>query len=290
VGTGATVAVDVSKRYGRARPWVLDGVDLRLEPGTLTVVVGANGSGKSTLLRVLAGVARPTRGRVTARPARVGYVPERLPARIRMTSRGYLAHMARLHGLDDDDVRPRAEALARALALQPGLDVPMATLSKGNRQKVCLAQALMAPVGLLLLDEPWNGLDPAAGEALGRELAVARQGGAAVIATAHRTGAVPGADRTFVISGGHLDAGTAGGGGGHGPPTAVVVELSPPNGGTLEELPAWAGVVRARLCGPLWQLEVRADGVDGLLADALATGWSVHRVEPAPTETEWTGS
>ncbi len=97
----ATVASGLSKRYSRRQPWVLDHLDLHFEPGTLTVcVVGANGCGKSTLLRVLAGVSRPTEGQITQRPRQVGYVPERLPARLQMTGREYLAHMGRLRRLD----------------------------------------------------------------------------------------------------------------------------------------------------------------------------------------------
>jgi ABC-type multidrug transport system ATPase subunit len=152
----------------------LDHVDLRLEPGTVTAVVGANGSGKSTLLRVLAGVSRPTAGAVLARPPRVGYVPERLPSRLRMTSRTYLAHMARLQRLEPFRAATRIDELAERLGVQPSLDAPISILSKGNNQKVALAQALLAPVELLLLDEAWNGLDPAAAEALHHEVGAAR--------------------------------------------------------------------------------------------------------------------
>ncbi len=108
----ATVASGLSKRYSRRQPWVLDHLDLRFEPGTLTVVVGANGSGKSTLLRVLAGVSRPTEGQITQRPRQVGYVPERLPARLQMTGREYLAHMGRLRRLDSSYAGLRSEDLA----------------------------------------------------------------------------------------------------------------------------------------------------------------------------------
>ncbi|MER6982476.1 ATP-binding cassette domain-containing protein, partial [Streptomyces carpinensis] len=66
----------VGRRYGLRGPWILRGVDLTIEPGTLTRVEGANGTGKSTLLRLLARVDAPTEGRVTGRP-RTAYVPER---------------------------------------------------------------------------------------------------------------------------------------------------------------------------------------------------------------------
>lgn len=277
----------VSKRYGRSLPWVLADIDLTVERGAWTVIVGANGSGKSTLMKVLAGVSRPSSGTVTGR-GEVGYVPERLPEQIRMTGRVYLAHMARLRGLDRLDASRRSESLAERLALDPGLDSPITALSKGNRQKVCLAQALLAPVGLLVLDEPWSGLDPVADEGLRREIAEARRAGAAVVATAHRVGAVPEADQTFVLAGGRLEPPPA-------PPPSqsdlvsdlVTVELRPPAGAApAGELPGWAAAEfarplgEARLLGELWQFTVGRDRVDGLLATALGAGWSVHRVQP----------
>lgn len=275
-----TQATGIRKRYGASLPWVLRDIDLRVEPGVLTVVVGANGSGKSTLMKVLAGVTRPTRGTVTGRPAEVGYVPERIPERIRMTGRVYLGHMARLRGLDKDHANRRSEDLAETLALDPGLDTPITTLSKGNRQKISLAQALLTPVGLLVLDEPWSGLDRVADEGLRRELTTARRAGTAVIATAHRVGAVADADRTFVLADGFLELPSP-----DGAETGVVsVEIVPPVGADgAGELSAWPGVGSARRSGEVWHLEVGRDSVDRLLATALHAGWSVHRVEPGPT-------
>jgi ABC-type cobalamin/Fe3+-siderophores transport system ATPase subunit len=91
----------VWKRYSRSRPWVLRGVDLTVDAGTVHVVGGGNGSGKSTLLRVAAGASVPSR-RTVRRPASVAYVPERLPADLRLTARHHLAHMARLRGPPGD--------------------------------------------------------------------------------------------------------------------------------------------------------------------------------------------
>ena len=71
---------DVWLRYGRRGPWVLRGSTCGSVPARCAVVLGRNGAGKSTLLQVAAGVLRPGRGRVTGRPARVGWVPERFPA------------------------------------------------------------------------------------------------------------------------------------------------------------------------------------------------------------------
>ncbi len=278
--TVATVASGLSKRYGRRQPWVIDHLDLRFEPGTLTVVGGANGCGKSTLLRVLAGVSRPTEGLITQRPRQVGYVPERLPARLQMTGREYLAHMGRLRSLDSTYAARRSEDLAARLSLNPSLDVRVRSLSKGNSQKVSLAQAFLAPVGLLLLDEPWSGLDASASEGLREEVSSARREGTAVVATSHRADAIPGSDRYLLLSGGHLrelvppDA--------PGTRAQVVVELVAPHhfaGG--DGPPSWMPHVEAAPLEGVWRVSVLAGPtVDQLLAHALSAGWSVHRVDP----------
>jgi ABC-type Mn2+/Zn2+ transport system ATPase subunit len=282
----ATVAADLSKQYRKGRPWVLDHLDLCLEPGTVTLVVGANGSGKTTLLRVLAGLVRPTSGRVSQRPAQVAYVPERLPSRLNMTARCYLGHMARLHHLAGADAGPRMEALAQSLAVRPGLDMPITILSKGNRQKVLLVQALLCSSGLLLLDEPANGLDPTTTEALYHELAVASGTGATVLVTAHGTEVLlPVPDQALVLSGGRLEAdldrctGRPLPGPGDAPAT-VTVDLLPPRDCADDGLPSWGGIESVVGSGELWRLQVRPAHVDALLARALAAGWSVHRVEP----------
>jgi ABC-type Mn2+/Zn2+ transport system ATPase subunit len=271
----ATVATGLAKRYGRRRPWVLDHVDLRLEPHTLTLVIGANGSGKSTLLRVLAGVSRQTAGRVAQRPQRVGYVPERPPSSMRMTGREYLGHMARLHRLDAANARSLTGSLAQSFDISPGLDVAIASLSKGNRQKILLVQALLAHRGLLLLDEPRNGLDPAATNALQDELLKAQRDGATVLVTAHATGYGLSPDRTLVLSKGRLiDAELA-------PRSPVLVELSPPSVGCQgQALPDWTGTSAELRGHQLVRLSVEADKVGPLLARALSEGWSVHRVDP----------
>lgn len=100
----------------------------------------------------------PSRGRVTGRPP-VGYVPERFPDGMVFTCRGYLTHLARLHGGGNVD-----EWLDR-MGASPFAGAQMRTLSKGMTQKVAVAQALLSRPGLLILDEAWTGLDqPARGE------------------------------------------------------------------------------------------------------------------------------
>lgn len=136
----------MGRRYGRRRPWVLRGITLELPRGALVRVEGGNGGGKSTLLRLVAGIEAPTEGRVSGRPPRTGYVPERFPAALPLTAADYLTHLGRVHGL------PRAEAVRRAadrlerFGAAAYARTPMAELSKGSSQKVAVAQALLAEI------------------------------------------------------------------------------------------------------------------------------------------------
>src|SRR6202044_1798880 len=134
----------VTKRYSRTGRWVLRGVSLEPAPGTLNSIVGTNGSGKSTLLRIAAGLTPPSTGRALV-PPRVGYLPERQPARLRFTSAEYLANMGQIRGMSSRAVVERGEKLFDRLGLQPNSDVAWETLSNGNRQKVLIAQVLLAP-------------------------------------------------------------------------------------------------------------------------------------------------
>ncbi|RSN36918.1 ABC transporter ATP-binding protein [Amycolatopsis sp. WAC 04169] len=175
----------VGKRYGRGEP-VLADVDLDVQAGRVIGVLGSNGSGKSTLLRILAALSRETSGTVVGDP-RVGYLPDRFPAGQRMSARAYLRHMARIDGHVDLSV---IDPLLDRLALVGGPDAPLRTLSKGNAQKVGLAQAVLAEPDLLILDEPWSGLDVEAHTVLGELVAETKERGASVVFTDHRASVV----------------------------------------------------------------------------------------------------
>lgn len=173
----------VGFRYRRRTPWVLREVSLTLPRGGIVEVSGRNGSGKSTLLRLLAGVLRPGAGRVLGRPARVGYAPEFFPARQPFTAAAYLTHMARVRAVPDP-----ARALERwvePLHLGPLLAVPLAELSKGSAHKIGLTQALLAEPELLVLDEPFAGLDAQTRARLPGLLAELAAGGTTIVASDH---------------------------------------------------------------------------------------------------------
>lgn len=160
---------DVGKRYRRRV--VLDGLDLALGRGEIVGLLGPNGSGKTTTLRIAAGLLWPNRGAVellgesltperSALRTRIGYLPERVPLYDPMTVRGYLEFVAGVRGLAGRRRRVAvADALA-AFALEAVAGRVIGHLSKGFRQRIGLAQALIAAPDVLLLDEPTNGLDP----------------------------------------------------------------------------------------------------------------------------------
>ncbi|MEV4758747.1 ABC transporter ATP-binding protein [Micromonospora sp. NPDC049559] len=194
---------DVWLRYGRRTPWVLRGVDVEISPGEVAVVLGRNGVGKSTLLQLAAGVLRPTRGRVRDRPRVVGWVPERFPADQPFTIRQYLTSMGRLRGLSAAASRDATGAWTERLGVVPYLDVRLPELSKGTAQKVGLAAALLRPPDLLVLDEPWEGLDAATREQVPLLIRQVRDGGGAVLVSDHRgeTARLPGARQWSVADG-----------------------------------------------------------------------------------------
>ncbi|TQM06167.1 ABC-type multidrug transport system ATPase subunit [Pseudonocardia kunmingensis] len=259
----------VRKAY-RRRGEVLAGVDLELAPASPVVVVGGNGTGKSTLLRIAAGAAAPTVGRVTGRPRVVGFLPGRVPASARMPARAYLRHLAAVHGAPRAAAEREVRTLLDDLGFSGDLDAPVAQLSTGNVQKVGLAQALGCGAGLLVLDEPWSGLDAAAAAALDRRLAAAAARSALLVADhTGRAAALPDA-AVFRLAGGVLARETAA-------PRQVphtLVELRCPGdpAETLRGLPA----VHESWLGPgSVTVRVPADRGDGLLAAALARGCSV---------------
>jgi len=166
----AAVTLDgVTKRYGAHL--AVDNVSLEVETGEIMGLLGPNGSGKTTILRILTGYLRPTAG--TARVAgfdivregraarrRVGYVPEDAPLYPHMRVNEFLVFMGRLRGLDGERLRDRLAFARERLGLQGMGDTIIRRLSRGYRQRVSLAQAILHQPDLLVLDEPTNGLDP----------------------------------------------------------------------------------------------------------------------------------
>ncbi len=172
----------VAFRYHRRGPWVLKDVTLALPAGSVTEVTGRNGAGKSTLLRLIAGLRRPHKGAVHDRPSRVGYAPERFPVDQPFVVRSYLHHMSAIRGVPPSSLNTWTERLG----LEHLLDVRLPELSKGSAQKVGLVQALMDDPGLLILDEPFAGLDAATRDSLPSLIAELAAGGTTVVISDHQ--------------------------------------------------------------------------------------------------------
>lgn len=157
----------ISKRYGRQE--VLRDISFRVQPGDLVGFLGRNGSGKSTCLKIITGGLLPDGGLVEvcghslltepleARRC-MGYLPESNPLYGEMTPRAYLRYVGGIYRIPD--LRGRVDALLEQFQLQAEAEKPIACLSKGNRQRVGLAQALIHDPAVLVLDEPFSGLDP----------------------------------------------------------------------------------------------------------------------------------
>lgn len=188
------VITGASHTYRRRR--VLDRVDLDFGPGVLGLL-GPNGAGKTTLLRLLAGVLRPRTGRIEAgghdlrtRQGRralrreLGYLPQDAALPPDLSPRGFLDYVGVLKGMADPRERRRQTTdLIERLGLALEADRRLGSLSPGARRRVGIAQALMGRPGLILLDEPTEGLDPEERIRLRTTLATLGEGRTVVLST-----------------------------------------------------------------------------------------------------------
>lgn len=205
----------LTKRYGHHR--VLAGINLELRGGSLCALLGPNGAGKSTLLGIVSSLVRPTSGEVVYRAGHAEIAPD---SRLRRLI-GVLAHDSFLYGELDAEENLRlyarlfavedAERRAAALLDEVNLDGearrrPVRTYSRGMVQRVALARALLHEPSLLLLDEPFTGLDRSGAAALGRTLAGAVRRGRVVLVVTHDLESLSGvADHVAVLRRGRLE-------------------------------------------------------------------------------------
>jgi len=195
----------LEKRFG---PLVaLHPLDLELASGSALAVLGPNGAGKSTLLRLLAGLARPSAGSIEIHPEGSSRIDRRRSVGLvghasfltpTLTTRENLLLAARLYGLEAP-----GERVARALAaeeLMPVAERRAGALSRGLAQRAAIARALLHDPKLVLLDEPWTGLDARAAARLSQRLAAERNAGRALVIVTHDLGRVVGlAERAVVL-------------------------------------------------------------------------------------------
>jgi ABC-2 type transport system ATP-binding protein len=162
-------AMDLCKHYGSFA--AIDHLTFTIRRGEVVAFLGPNGAGKSTTMKVLTGYLSPTHGtarlagvdvvadRVRA-AAKLGYLPENGPLYPEMTARELLTFFGEARGLSPARLEERMDFVARECALGELLDKPIGTCSKGQKQRVGMAQALLHDPEVLILDEPTTGLDP----------------------------------------------------------------------------------------------------------------------------------
>ena len=184
--------VDLTRRYGDLV--AVDGLSLAVPPGVLFGLLGPNGAGKSTAIKMVFGLLRPDAGEVrwrggavgSAERARFGYLPEERGLYARMKVHDQLVYLARLHGMGAAEASASADRWLERLGVGERARDRADTLSLGNQQRVQLAAALVHEPELLVLDEPFSGLDPLAVDALAGVLAEQVAAGVVVIFSSHQ--------------------------------------------------------------------------------------------------------
>lgn len=205
------------RRFPWSRPqFALRDASLVVAPGTLHLLAGANGAGKSTLLRLLAGIALPSSGELEllglragakALRGRVAWMPEASHDGWGLPIESMVELAAELHGFSG---AARREQVDRALAdvqLEPLRRRQWSTISKGERRRAAVAQALATGAELLLLDEPLDGVDPESAERLLERLVARTRAGATVVVSSHvLLDGTAGGDVLTVLDGGRVVA------------------------------------------------------------------------------------
>jgi ABC-2 type transport system ATP-binding protein len=184
--------VDLSRRYGDVV--ALDGVSFTVPDGTIVGFVGPNGAGKTTAMRIALGVLEPDAGMVRWRGRQVdaearwrfGYMPEERGLYPKMKVLEQLEYLARLHGLPKADARRRSADVVELLGVTGRAGDRVEALSLGNQQRVQLAAALVHEPEVLVLDEPFSGLDPIGVDVLSGVLRAQADRGVPVVFSSHQ--------------------------------------------------------------------------------------------------------
>ena len=204
---------NLSKRFGSLQ--ALDRLSLSLEAGEIVGFVGANGAGKSTTMRIVMGVLAADCGTVTwkgspvdaATRRAIGYMPEERGLYPRMKVAEQLVYLARLHGLSASSAKAAANQWTERLGLEERRGDEVQSLSLGNQQRVQLAAALVSDPELLILDEPFSGLDPVAVDVMSQVLLERAVAGVPTLFSSHQLDVVERlCDRVVIIRSGRLVA------------------------------------------------------------------------------------
>jgi ABC-2 type transport system ATP-binding protein len=273
---------------------VLDGVGFTVRPGSMFGFCGSNGAGKTTTMRIAMGLVRPDAGTVRWRGKpldlevrrRIGYMPEERGLYPKMKVGEQVTYFARLHGLDRAAAAKAAGEWVERLGLGDRRGDAVEKLSLGNQQRVQLAAALVSRPEVLILDEPFSGLDPIGVDALAEALLGQARNGVPVVFSSHQLDLVERlCDSVGILARGRMVA------------TGTVDELRDREAGGLlrvvvpDAAAHWAGalagvrVVSERAGDTLLQLDPGTDD-QAVLAAAVTTGRVVHFGWQQPTLVE----
>ncbi|KQQ20953.1 ABC transporter ATP-binding protein [Rathayibacter sp. Leaf299] len=204
---------NISRSFGERR--VVDDVSFDVARGRLTGFVGGNGAGKTTTMRMILGVLRPDSGTVTLDGSPVGqaalhgfgYMPEERGLYPKMEIGEQLAYLARLHGIDKATAVQRGDDLLERLGLIERRRDKLEALSLGNQQRVQVAAALVHDPDVLIMDEPFSGLDPLAVDEVVAVIAEHAARGVPVLFSSHQLDVVERlCDDLVIIAGGRVQA------------------------------------------------------------------------------------
>jgi len=186
---------DLSKQYNNDF-WAVDGVSLDVKPGQILALLGQNGAGKTTTVRMLTAILNPTRGwarvagyDVTKNPqlvrANVGVLTEQHGLYMRMTGEEYMEYFGKVYGLDTETRKKRSQYLLEYFGLAEAARRRSGEYSKGMKQKLALARALIHDPSVLLLDEPTSAMDPESAQLVRNEIARLRSSKRTIIICTH---------------------------------------------------------------------------------------------------------
>ncbi|MBS4104216.1 ATP-binding cassette domain-containing protein [Tsukamurella paurometabola] len=259
-------------------PPVIDRLTMHMAPGDIYGFIGANGAGKSTTMRVIVGVLSADAGSIqingqAASPdirRQIGYMPEERGLYPKMKVAEQLRYFARLHGADTERASSITDYWIHRLGLSDQRDAQLGSLSLGNQQRVQLAAALVHSPQLLLLDEPFSGLDPVAVDVMGEILTDQAGQGIPVLFSSHQLDLVQRlCNRVGVLAGGRIRAEGAVGELRAGGSLQVEIEAEAPPG-WADHLPE---ITKSEYTGPRTVLTLRPDAdPQNILAAALTLG------------------
>ncbi len=271
----------------------VDDLSFTIAEGSIVAILGPNGAGKTTTVRIMASIFYPTKGEVSIRDldvvenslevrSHIGIAHERPSFYERLSGRRNLQFYAELYDVPKDEIDTRIDEMAIQFDLEDAIDQPVASYSKGMRQKLSVAKALIHDPPILILDEPWSGLSPGATRDLRRKIQQLGTQGKTILITTHNLAqAEQVADHLLIISQGKLVA--------LGTPAKLraeyhllfelTVRLDEKDANEYKELESLDGVRNVIREGTALKIEVENFGkTPGILKTMIEAGAQIHEV------------